>query len=103
MQQRVRITSSWTMSFVCQTTPHFDSTSREVSYSVREYHTRKQEKSKSPFSQIFEKAGDFFQSYRFLWIMMKFLDKTLFIRLIFVRYCFIMVLILGKEGKPWAN
>ena len=27
-------------SFVCQTTPHFGSTSRRVSYSVRKYHTR---------------------------------------------------------------
>ena len=27
-------------SFVCHSTPHFDSTSREVSYSVLTYHTR---------------------------------------------------------------
>ena len=26
-------------SFVCQTTPHFGSTSRKASYSVRRYHT----------------------------------------------------------------
>ena len=49
MQQRVRMTPSWTMSFVCQTTPHFDSTSREASYSVHAYLTRKQEKCKSLF------------------------------------------------------
>ena len=28
-------------SFVCHTTPHLDSTSREVSYSVPPHHTRK--------------------------------------------------------------
>ena len=33
-------------SFVCHTTPHFDSTLREVSYSVRNYHTRCGNKSK---------------------------------------------------------
>ena len=36
------------MSFVCHSTPHFDSTSREVSYSVRKYHTLLWGKSKSP-------------------------------------------------------
>jgi hypothetical protein len=36
------------MSFVCHSTPHFGSTSREVSYSVRIYHTLLYEKSKSP-------------------------------------------------------
>ena len=41
--------SSRTMSFVCQTTPHFGSTSREVSYSVRAYHTINTGKSKSLF------------------------------------------------------
>ena len=35
-------------SFVCHSTPHFGSTSREVSYSVRTYHTLLCEKSKSP-------------------------------------------------------
>ena len=49
MQQRVRIIPSWTKSFVCQTTPHFDSTSRRISYSVHAYLTRKQEKCKSLF------------------------------------------------------
>ena len=34
-------------SFVCHSTPHFDSTSREVSYSVRKYHTLFYGKSKS--------------------------------------------------------
>ena len=56
MAQRVRITSSRIKSFVCQTTPHFGSTSREVSYSVRAYHTPYGEKSKSlisPFLSIF--------------------------------------------------
>ena len=33
-------TPSRNKSFVCHSTPHFDSTSREVSYSVRPYHTR---------------------------------------------------------------
>ena len=32
-------TSSRVKPFVCQTTPHFGSTSREVSYSVPAYHT----------------------------------------------------------------
>ena len=49
MAQRVRITPSRTKSFVCQTTPHFGSTSREVSYSVRSYHTRYARKSKYIF------------------------------------------------------
>ena len=48
MGQRVRSSPSWTMSFVCQTTPHFGSTSREVSYSVPPYHTGKYRKCKSP-------------------------------------------------------
>ena len=59
MQQRVRITSSRVTPFVCQTTPHFDSTSREVSYSVQPYLTRKSEKCKSlflPFSPVETKA-----------------------------------------------
>ena len=38
------------MSFVCHSTPHFDSTSREVSYSVLPYHTTKDKKSKSLFT-----------------------------------------------------
>ncbi len=56
MAQRVRITSSRIKSFVCQTTPHFGSTSREVSYSVRDYHTPYRGKCKSlisPFLSIF--------------------------------------------------
>ena len=44
--QRVRITSSRVKPFVRHTTPHFDGTSREVSYSVRSYHTRRDGKSK---------------------------------------------------------
>ena len=49
MLQRVRIphrgyklsgfNSPQLVPFVCHSTPHFDSTSREVSYSVRSYHT----------------------------------------------------------------
>ena len=39
----------------------------------------------------------------FLFNMMKFLLKTLLGCLLFVRYCFIMILILGKEDMPWAN
>ena len=35
------------MSFVCHSTPHFGSTSREVSYSVQIYHTPLWVKSKS--------------------------------------------------------
>ena len=46
--QRVRNTSSRTKSFVCQTTPHFGSTSRKVSYSVRSYITTLEDKCKSP-------------------------------------------------------
>jgi len=37
------------MPFVCHSTPHFGSTSREVSYSVRTYHTPLWGKSKSHF------------------------------------------------------
>ena len=33
-------------SFVCHSTPHFDSTSREASYSVPDYHTTNIAKSK---------------------------------------------------------
>ena len=40
-------------SFVCQTTPHFGSTLREVSYSVLAYHTRYFPKSKYFFIDIF--------------------------------------------------
>ena len=42
-------TSSRTRSFVCHSTPHFDSTSREVSYSVPEYHTSELKKCKQLF------------------------------------------------------
>ena len=44
--------SSRTKSFVCHTTPHSGSTSREVSYSVRGYDTRKVRKCKSLFSNF---------------------------------------------------
>ena len=50
MAQRVRIPHRGRKSFVCQTTPHFDSTSRGVSYSVLQYHTQEVRKSKPPFS-----------------------------------------------------
>ena len=40
MTQRVRIPHRGYKSFVCHTTPHSGSTSREVSYSVPRYHTR---------------------------------------------------------------
>lgn len=46
MAQRVRIPHRGQKSFVCHPTPHFDSTSREVSYSVRSHHTRKRAKCK---------------------------------------------------------
>ncbi len=36
MTQRVRIPHRGRKSFVCHTTPHLDSTSRRVSYSVQE-------------------------------------------------------------------
>ena len=47
--QRVRITSSRAKPFVRHTTPHFDGTSREVSYSVRPYHTRRHRPCKPSF------------------------------------------------------
>ena len=53
MAQRVRKPHRGRESFVCHTTPHFDSTSREVSYSVPSYHTRKIPKCKSLISTIF--------------------------------------------------
>ena len=69
--QRVRNTSSQTASFVCQTTPHFGSTLREVSYSVPMYHTRNAPKSK----YIFYFLGKFCRfpsgDLRILLIMMK--------------------------------
>ena len=46
MVQRVRMPHRGKISFVCHSTPHFDSTSREASYSVRRYHTRLRRKSK---------------------------------------------------------
>ena len=49
MVQRVRIPHRGQKPFVCHSTPHFDSTSREVSYSVPEYHTRLGQKSKYLF------------------------------------------------------
>lgn len=49
MAQRVRIPHRGTTSFVYQTTPHFGSTLREVSYSVPMYHTRNAAKSKQLF------------------------------------------------------
>jgi len=57
--QRVRITSSRVKPFVRHTTPHFDGTSREVSYSVLFYHTRSGRKSKSliPIFVCPENAG----------------------------------------------
>ena len=50
------------MSFVCHSTPHFDSTSREVSYSVRIYHTLLLKKSKSP---IYKNTG-FFMKIKYI-------------------------------------
>ncbi len=46
--QRVRKPHRGQKSFVCHSTPHFGSTSREVSYSVRGYHTISCCKCKSP-------------------------------------------------------
>ena len=43
-------TPSRTKSFVCRTTPHYGSTSRGVSYSVRKYHTTSHGKSKYFFT-----------------------------------------------------
>ena len=64
-------TPSRTVSFVCQTTPHFGSTLREVSYSVPMYHTRNTPKSKYLFYFLGKfcrfASGDF----RNLLIMMK--------------------------------
>lgn len=42
--------------FVCHSTPHFDSTSRKVSYSVLPYHTRTDRKSKVLFYRDFERS-----------------------------------------------
>ena len=42
-------------SFVCHSTPHFDSTLREVSYSVRPYHTGKLWKCKCFFANFLKK------------------------------------------------
>ena len=42
-------TLSRAMPFVCHSTPHFDSTSRKVSYSVPRYHTPTAKKSKYLF------------------------------------------------------
>ena len=44
MMQRVRIPHRGRMPFVCHSTPHFDSTSREVSYSVAPIIHHKEEK-----------------------------------------------------------
>ena len=44
-------------SFVCQTTPHFGSTLRKVSYSVRMYHTPSAHVCKSLFAKFREKRG----------------------------------------------
>ena len=49
MVQRVRMPHRGYRSFVCHSTPHFDSTSREVSYSVPVYHTTDFLKSKYLF------------------------------------------------------
>ena len=95
-------TSSRTRSFVCQTTPHFDSTSREVSYSVLPYHTRETGKSKSLFypflsisaTQTEEPAGE----WEFLVNLMKKLSKLVEIYLLFVRFPFIMNTICYKGG-----
>ena len=48
-------TPSRIKSFVCHTTPHSDSTSRRVSYSVRAYHTRLQPKCKYFFAKSVKK------------------------------------------------
>ena len=112
--QRVRITSSRAKPFVRHTTPHFDGTSREVSYSVLFHHTRKLRKSKSlnlPFLQKFtiiflllvsefcgfslkavskhEICGENAEN---LFKLMKKLKKTRGILLLFVRYSFIIML-----------
>lgn len=52
MQQRVRTLHRGLMPFVCHTTPHFDSTSRGGSYSVRIYITRYATKCKYPISPL---------------------------------------------------
>ena len=44
MAQRVRIPHRGRKPFVCHSTPHFDSTSREVSYSVAHIIHHKEEK-----------------------------------------------------------
>ena len=52
MAQRVRIPHRGHKSFVCHTTPHSGSTSREVSYSVLAYHTTERLKCKYLFQII---------------------------------------------------
>ena len=56
MAQRVRIPYRGRKSFVCHTTPHSDSTSRRVSYSVQVYCTTYIDKSKHIFS-VFRKLS----------------------------------------------
>ena len=50
-------------SFVCQTTPHFGSTSREVSYSVRNYHTTSARNCKSPICR----KPSVFMNFEYKW------------------------------------
>ena len=55
MTQRVRIPHRGQRSFVCHTTPHLDSTSRRVSYSVGNYYTGYPQKSKALFPLFSQK------------------------------------------------
>ena len=98
MQQRVRITSSWTKSFVCQTTPHFDSTSREVSYSVPRYHTRYNGKSKCFLENFLKILGIRKGGQCVLFNLMKILYKIHEKPLLFVRFPFIINFILIQGG-----
>ena len=61
MAQRVRIPYRGRMPFVCHSTPHFDSTSREEPYSVALIIHHKEEKVNPQFAffdKIFQKEAD---------------------------------------------
>ena len=73
MAQRVRMPHRGQMPFVCHSTPHFDSTSREESYSVAPIIHHKEEKVNPQFGffdKIFPKEK---ANRRGGWLLVKFL------------------------------
>ena len=58
MMQRVRIPHRGRMPFVCHSTPHFDSTSRKVSYSVAPIIHHLAEKVNPYFLLLAKKSGN---------------------------------------------